>query len=93
MLKRATAHIGSEAGGGFTFTTSWFDGEIYVQNLSFNKRVGVRYTADGGANWTDADGSYAGKVQAVANTVDSIEIWKFKTPTLNYVNPNDAWKI
>ncbi len=88
MLKKATAHIGAEAGGGFTFTTSWFDGEIYVQNLSFNKRVGVRYTADGGANWTDADGSYAGKVQAVANTVDSIEIWKFKTPTLNTMNPN-----
>ena len=88
MLKKATSHIGYEAGGGFTFTTSWFDGEIYVQNLSFNKRVGVHYTADGGATWNDADGSYAGKVQAVANIVDSVEIWKFKTPTLNLVNPD-----
>jgi hypothetical protein len=87
MLKKATSHIGYEAGGGFTFTTSWFDGEIYVQNLSFNKRVGVHYTADGGTTWHDADGSYAGKAQAVANVVDSVEIWKFKTPTLNLVNP------
>src|SRR4051812_22719268 len=87
MLRKATSHIGHEAGGGFTFTTSWFDGEIYVQNLSFNKRVGVHYTADDGATWHDADGSYAGKVQAVANVVDSVEIWKFKTPTLNLVNP------
>jgi hypothetical protein len=87
MLKKATSHIGHEAGGGFTFTTSWFDGEIFVRNLSFNKRVGVHYTADGGATWNDVDGSYAGKVQAVANIVDSVEIWKFKTPTLNLVNP------
>jgi hypothetical protein len=83
MLKKATSHIGHEAGGGFTFTTSWFDGEIYVANLSFNKRVGVHYYT-----WHDADGSYAGKVQAVANVVDSVEIWKFKTPTLNLVNPD-----
>jgi hypothetical protein len=88
MLKKATSHIGHESGGGFTFTTSWFDGEIYVRNLSFNKRVGVHYSADGGTTWHDADGSYAGKVQAVANVVDSIEIWKFKTPTLNIVNPD-----
>jgi len=88
MLKKATSHIGYEAGGGFTFTTSWLDGEIYVQNRSFNKRVGAHYTADGGATWNDVDGSYAGKVQAVANVVDSVEIWKFKTPTLNLVNPD-----
>ena len=25
MLKKATSHIGHESGGGFTFTTSWFD--------------------------------------------------------------------
>ena len=70
MLKKATSHVGHEAGGGFTFTTSWFDGEIYVRNLSFNKRVGARYTADDGATWHDADGSYGGKVQAVANVVE-----------------------
>ena len=88
MLKKATSHVGHEAGGGFTFTTSWFDGEIYVRNLSFNKRVGARYTADDGATWHDADGSYGGKVQAVANVVDSVEIWKFKTPTLNLSTPS-----
>ena len=86
MLKQATARVGSEAGGGFVFTTSWFEGEVYVQNLSYNKRVGVRYSADGGATWAEADGGYAGKVQAVANAVDNVEIWRFKTPTLN-LNP------
>jgi hypothetical protein len=84
MLKQATARIGMEAGGGFTFTTSWFEGEIYVRNLSFNKRVGLRYSADGGATWSDVDGTYAGKVPAVGGIVDNTEIWKVKTPTLNY---------
>ena len=41
MLNTATARRGSQAGGGFTFTTSWFEGEIYVNNLSFAKEVGV----------------------------------------------------
>jgi hypothetical protein len=60
-----------------------------VKNRSYNKRVGVHYSADAGTTWQDVDGSYAGKVQAVANTVDSVEIWKFKTPTLNYVDPDN----
>ncbi len=88
MLKRATSHIGHESGGGFVFTTSWFEGEIYVRNLSYNKRVGVHYSTDGGTTWADMDASYAGKVQAVASNVHSVEIWKFKTPTLTYGNPD-----
>ncbi len=93
MLKQATAHIGHEVGGGFTFTTSWFDGEIYVQNLSHNKRVGVRYSADGGVTWVDVDGSYVGPERAVAGDVSGVEVWRFKTPTLNLNTAAGAFRF
>ena len=50
-LRSATAFRKTEAGGGFTFDTGWFEGEILVDNLAFNKRVGVAYTRDGGTTW------------------------------------------
>lgn len=93
MLKQATARIGSEAGGGFVFTTSWLEAEVYVANLSYNKRVAIRYSADGGITWADAAGSYAGKVQAVASTVDDVEIWKIKTPTYNLNTAAPAFRF
>lgn len=84
ILYNATARRGTQAGGGFTFTTSWLEGEILVNNLSFAKDVGVRLSVDGGANWSDTHGSFAGD-----HTGDNIfvgagaEVWKFKTPELN----------
>lgn len=93
MLREATARIGHESGGGFVFTTSWFEGEIYVQNLSFHKQVGVRYSADGGETWHNVDGSYVGPVRAVAADVDGVEIWRFRTPTLNYNAAADTFRF
>jgi hypothetical protein len=84
ILNHAKARRGTQAGGGFTFTTSWLEGEILVNNLSFAKDVGVRLSVDGGMSWHDTHGSFAGQ-----NTSDSIfvgagaEVWKFKTPELN----------
>jgi hypothetical protein len=84
VLNNATAKRGSQAGGGFVFTTSWLEGEILVNNLSFVKDVGIRLSADGGVNWQDTHGSFAG-----SNAADNIfvgpgaEVWKFKTPELN----------
>jgi hypothetical protein len=46
-LNLATARQGTEAGGGFVFTTSWVEGEIYVNNLSYNKQVGIRLSSNG----------------------------------------------
>jgi len=39
VLNRATAKRGSQAGGGFVFTTSWLEGQILVNNRSFAKDV------------------------------------------------------
>lgn len=88
MLKEATARIGRESGAGYTVTTSWLEGLIYVQNLAYEKKVGVRYSADGGTNWENVEASFAGKAQAAAGTVDSVEIWRFKTPTLSLSSPD-----
>lgn len=82
ILNRATARRGSEAGGGFVFDTSWTEGEIYVQNQSFNKRVGIRLTANDWMSFHDSDASFSGTV-SVATGISDVEIWKFKTPELN----------
>ncbi len=82
MLNQATAHRGSQAGGGFVFTTSWVEGEIFVKNLSFNKRVGIRLSTNGWMSFQDTNASFNGFV-AVATGISQVEMWKFKTPELN----------
>jgi hypothetical protein len=82
ILNKATARRGSQAGGGFVFTTSWVEGEIFVKNLSFQKQVGIRLSADGGATFHDTNASFNGNVP-VAVGLSQVEIWKFKTPELN----------
>jgi hypothetical protein len=84
MLNKATAKIGTEAGGGFVFTTSWVEGEIYVNNLSFAKQVSIRLSADGGLTWQDTDATFAGAAtEATFAGSSGVEVWKFKTPELN----------
>jgi hypothetical protein len=84
VLYKATARRGLEAGGGFTFVTSWQEGEILVNDLSFAKQVGIRMSADGGVSWNDTQGSFAGDHTAAGVFIGSgAEVWKFKTPTLN----------
>jgi hypothetical protein len=82
ILNKATARRGSQAGGGFVFTTSWVEGEIFVKNLSFNKRVGIRLSTNEWATFQDTDASFNGNV-SVAVGLSQVEIWKFKTPELN----------
>jgi hypothetical protein len=82
VLNRATARRGSQAGGGFVFTTSWVDGDILVKNLSFNKRVGIRLSANDWASFQDTDASFDGIVP-VSIGLSQVERWKFKTPELN----------
>ena len=82
VLNTATAHRGTEAGGGFVFTTSWVEGEIYVKNLSFNKRVGIRLTTNGWAASRDTDAMFSGKA-VVAEGLSQVERWTFKTPEFN----------
>jgi hypothetical protein len=82
VLNRATARRGTQAGGGFVVTTSWTEGEIYVQNLSFNKRVGIRLTADNWATSHDTEALFISAVP-VATGISEVEVWKFKTPEFN----------
>ena len=88
VLNQAIAHQGTEAGGGgFVFTTSWLEGEILVNNLSFVKDVGVRMSVDGGVKWNDTLASFSGSNTANHTFVGPAEVWRFKTPELNL---NDA---
>jgi hypothetical protein len=81
-LNKAIARRGSQAGGGFVFTTSWVEGEIFVKNLSFKKRVGIRLSTNGWTSFQDTNASFNGSV-AVAEGLSQVEIWNFKTPELN----------
>jgi hypothetical protein len=84
ILSQAAAHTGTEAGGGFVFTTSWMEGEIYVNNLSFAKNVGVWFSVDGGVRWNAADASYGGAItEQIYASTSGAEVWKFKTPEYN----------
>jgi len=88
VLNTATSKRGSQAGGGFVFTTSWLEGEILVNNIAFAKDVGVRLSADGGLTWRDTHGSFAGAGTAGGTFLGSgAEVWRFKTPELN-LNPS-----
>jgi len=83
VLHTATARRGTEAGGGFTFTTSWLEGDVLVNNLSFAKSVGVRMSADGGTTWQDTGASFAGQHLPDSTFIGPAEIWHFQTPELN----------
>ena len=94
VLYSATARRGTQAGGGFTFTTSWLEGEILVNNLAFAKDVGVRLSADGGLSWNDTHGSFAGDHTADGIFVGSgAEVWKFKSPELNLDNSSPLFRF
>ena len=92
MLNKAIAHRGSQAGGGFVFTTSWVEGEIFVKNLSFNKQVGIRLSANRWFSFQDTDASFHGTV-AVAEGLSQVEVWKFKTPELNLDQGSPEFKF
>jgi hypothetical protein len=84
ILNNATAKRGSEAGGGFVFMTSWLEGEIYVNNLSFAKDVGLLLSVDGGLTWQERKANFSGfatENNSIGGT--GVEAWRFKTPELN----------
>jgi hypothetical protein len=87
-LDKATSRRGTESGGGFVFDTSWIDGELYVNNLSPVKEVGIRLSADGGATWADVNATFTGPAAGTGAAFDgsTAELWKFKSPELNF-NP------
>lgn len=94
ILNTATAKQGSEAGGGFVFTTSWLEGEIYVNNLSFAKDVGIRLSVDGGVTWQDRNANFSG-FATESNSIGGtgVEVWKFKTPELNLDESSNEFRF
>lgn len=94
ILNNAIAKRGTQAGGGFVFDTSWLEGEILVNNLSFVKNVGVRLSVDGGVNWSDAPAFFAGSNASNGVFVGpGAEVWKFKTPELNFNNASPEFRF
>ena len=92
VLNFAKARRGTEAGGGFVFDTSWVEGEIYLNDLSFNKQVGIRLSTDGWASFHDTGATFAG-FHSVAEGVSTVQVWKFKTPELNLDNSTPDFKF
>ncbi len=91
VLNLATAEQGSEAGGGFVFTTSWVEGEILVRNLGFSKDVGIRLSVNGGLTFEDVHGTFGGTTTTDGKFVGpDNEVWRFKSPelTLDPAQPN-----
>jgi hypothetical protein len=81
ILNKAVARRGLQ-GSGVLVTTSWVEGEIFVKDLSFDKRVGIRLSTNDWTGFQDTDASFNGNV-SVAVGLSQVEIWKFKTPELN----------
>lgn len=83
MLNEAKAVVYGEPAAGQVVPLSYFQGQIYVQNLSYHKIVGVHWSRDGGKNWTDTNAFYGGKVTApVIGEIPTVEIWNFNTPSM-----------
>lgn len=95
VLNQAVAQQGTEEGGGFVFQTSWIEGSILVNNLSFAKRVGIRYTTNHGATWNDTVATYGGPFDSefAAAPAGNAEQWNFKTGELNYDNASDTFEF
>jgi hypothetical protein len=94
VLDRAVARQGMQAGGGFTFQTSWFEGDIYVNNLNYEKRIGVRYTADGWTTSEDSDAVYAGlATEGTYSASSGVELWRVRTPEYNYNHASDSFEF
>lgn len=61
----------------------WIQGEIYVDNMSFGKSVGVRLLPADASRWTDLKGSYggvAGEGSGGPWVKGPVERWKFTSP-------------
>ena len=52
------------------------DGEIAVQNLSFEKQVFIRLTTDNWNTWRDVEAQYDHSI----SSLNGVEIWTYQTP-------------
>lgn len=61
--------------------TSYIQGSIYVNDICFNKNVGVLYSVDGGYHWEKVSATRKGVLDhGPLGRLDGVEEWLFKTP-------------
>ena len=59
-------------------------GVIYVENLSYNKRVGIRLLPAGESTWLDVEASYVGLANEESNvSLGPVEQWEYGSPIFN----------
>lgn len=63
-------------------------GDIYVDNLSPQKVVGIRMSTDGGNVWQDVPAQYTGtSTEGAYNNLGIVEKWHFVTPVFVGLQP------
>lgn len=91
-LNKATAQMQTQ--GGNMGLLCQIRGEIYVNNLSYHKSVGVMFTADGGLSWSSQSATYAGTIgEGTYTTSSGAERWIFSTPLLSFDPRADVFKL
>jgi hypothetical protein len=91
-LNQAVAQQGS-AGG---VQTSWIKGVILVNNLSYAKNVGIRYTTNNWATWMDTAATYVEPFDSGDDGESwpgNGEQWTFTTPELPYDNSSASFEF
>lgn len=81
ILNKATVKTDKDSG------TCWLEGEIYVKKISFNKRIGIIFSADDGNSWEETNAIYQGvEIEGAYDSIFNtpVEVWKFKSSARNY---------
>ena len=69
---------------GFAAFQTNVSGTLFVENLSFRKKVGIRLSPDGGASWVDVDARYVGVASEGSNVaLGPVEQWDYTSPVFN----------
>ena len=74
----------------------WIEGEIYAKKISYNKRIGIRFSGNDGKDWEETDAIYQGvEIEGAYNSIFNtpIEVWKFKTQANQYPAEPDFFRF
>ncbi len=72
---------------------SWIEGTIYVNNLSYAKNVGIRYSTNGWITFQDVAAAYQGPASGGDLMPGDAEAWSFKTPALPSDNASSTFEF
>ena len=86
----------AQQGASGSVQTSWIEGIILVNNLSYAKNVGIRYTTNNWATWTDASATFSQPFESGENGESSPgngEQWSFTTPVTSYDHASASFEF